>query len=141
MDNNRYHECNLILALLFIIDVVLLMLQQLLVMLMALWLHRREEQNFLDIAAVGDEHCKAIDTKAPSAGWRHAMLKCFAERFVDHLRLIVALAFLRSLLLKLVSLRERVVHLSECIRKLLTVDVQLKALCEPWFGAVVLRKR
>ena len=78
MDNNRYHECNLILALLFIIDVVLLMLQHLLVMLMALWLHRREEQHFLDIAAVGDEHCKAIDTKAPSAGWRHAMLKCFA---------------------------------------------------------------
>lgn len=56
---------------------------------LSLGLHRGEEQHFLDVLVVGEEHGEAIDAKTPASGGRQAVLQRGAEVLIYELRFVI----------------------------------------------------
>lgn len=69
-----------------------------------LGLHGWECQNLTNAVVVGQEHHHTVDAHAPATSRRQSMLESLAEGLVGHLRLIIALRLLASLLLESKSL-------------------------------------
>ena len=65
--------------------------------LVVVGLHGREEEDFLDVVGVGQEHGDAVDAHAPAGRRRKAVLQRGAEAFVEEHGLVVARGFVFGL--------------------------------------------
>ena len=81
-------------------------------------LHGREEQYFLDIVLVREEHGQPVNTETPTTGGRQTVLESRNEGIVHNHRLIISLAALLRLLKEPLVLNHRIVQLSVSIREL-----------------------
>ena len=73
------------------------------------WLHGGEEQNFLDVIGVGQQHGEAIDTHAPSSSRWKTILESANVILIDTHRLIVSITLSSRLLLEEFKLNFRVI--------------------------------
>lgn len=58
--------------------------------LLVLRFHGREQEDFLDVIAIGQEHGEAVDSAAPAASGRQAVFEGGTEDFVNHLGFVVS---------------------------------------------------
>ena len=65
--------------------------------LVVVGLHGWEEEDFLDVVGVGQEHGDAVDAHAPAGRRRKAVLQRGAEAFVEEHGLVVARGFVFGL--------------------------------------------
>ena len=83
--------------------------------------HLWEEQYVLDGGGTGHEHGKTVDTHTKSRCRWHTVLKSANEVHIDVHSLVITFRCKFELLLEPVKLVDRVVKLTLCIGKLLTV--------------------
>ena len=72
-------------------------------------LHGWEEEHFLNVVGVRQQHGQAVNTHSPSGSWRKSVFKGADEVFVNALGLLVTVVLGSSLLLEGFQLDLRII--------------------------------
>ena len=102
------------------------------------WFHRREEEYFLNVVAVCEEHGQPVYTHTPTPSRRQTILQRRAEVLVQEHRLVVPTGLVLGLLLEPGALYCRVVQLGVGVADFLLHDKQLESLGDARLAAVPL---
>jgi len=105
------------------------------------WLHSWEQEHFLDVIRICQQHCQTINAHAPSSGRWQAVFECLHKCLIDALCLVIAGFLGRSLFLEALELDLRVVQLGVRVDHLMLVREQLKTLCKAFLRAMPLGQR
>lgn len=100
-------------------------------------LHLREKQDFLNRDLAREQHRQTVDAEADTCRWRHTVFECAEEILIKRHRFLVTAFSQSELILKALSLVDRIVQLGIGIGYFLTIYKELKTLNESGFGPVL----
>lgn len=103
--------------------------------------HGREQNDVAYGFRAGQQHREPVDTDTKTGGRRHAVFQRFDIVFVEGHGFVVAAGTESGLLNEALFLIDRIVEFGEGVGDLLSVDVQLEALDQARFGAMLLGQR
>ena len=110
-------------------------------MVLILRTHGREQQHFLNVVGVCQEHSQSIQSKTPSTSRRQSVLQTLAERLVNQLSFIVTGSLVSGLLLESLALINWVIQLGVSIANLFGGYKALEALTHANDGTMLLCQR